>query len=41
MSTLLIRPLGRKDRVLLGAALAGVVALLLFVGLFIPVVGFY
>lgn len=37
----MITPLGRRERFLLGAALAGVVALLLMVGLAIPVVGFY
>ena len=41
MATLLMEPLGKKDRILLGAALAGVVVVLLFIGLVIPVVGFY
>jgi hypothetical protein len=41
MTTLLMQPLGKKDRFLLGAALAGVVGVLLFVGLAIPVVGLY
>jgi hypothetical protein len=41
MTTILVQPLGRRGRVMLGAALAAVVALLLFVGLAIPVVGFY
>ncbi len=41
MTTILVQPLGKRGRVALGATLAGIVAVLLFVGLAIPVVGFY
>jgi hypothetical protein len=41
MTTILVQPLGRRGRVMLGAALAAVVALLLFVGLDITVLVFY
>jgi hypothetical protein len=36
-----MNPLGRKDKIMLGVALAGVLAVLLLIGLAIPVVGFY